>query len=382
MSKSNKETLLCVANYDSAVGYAWWLMESFWVAIDKKYSHTFNTALAYPSISKIPKSIEESNLQIHHFSFSNSSRLSIVRQLKFIKKLKVKTLYFSDWPTSSWRYIFYRAAGVKSIIIHDHTPGLRTKPRGLKKIIKSLRSRIPGINCDAAIGATDFVCNRLHEVACLPLKKCFSAQNGINTVSDLDTIEKKLPIRDSISYTTLLISTGRANTYKGVEFALKTVHELVINRGYTGLHYLYCGEGPHLEMFRDQSRKMGIENNVSLPGRVNNIPQILPICDIAFHPSKGEVGYSLSILEYMQAQLPVVVPDNPSVCGATTHDETGLIYKEDDIESAANQIEKLIKDPTKRIQLGKKAEEIQKEYYQLQHTHEALLRVFSKVLGK
>ena len=97
-----------------------------------------------------------------------------------------------------------------------------------------------------------------------------------------------------------------------------------------------------LHELKNLSRELDIEGHVTFAGKRQDVKNILPNCNFAFHPSKAEVGYSLSILEYMQAKLPVVVSDNPSVCGATTHNKTGLIYKDNNLGAACDAIKKLL----------------------------------------
>ena len=71
---------------------------------------------------------------------------------------------------------------------------------------------------------------------------------------------------------------------------------------------------------------------------------LLSSCDIGIQGSKGEVGYSLSILEFMSAGLATLVPDRPSTTLATAHMVTGLVYRPEDVPSAASHIERLIDD--------------------------------------
>lgn len=50
--------ILLVANFSSDVGYAWWLMENFWVTIARHYhGHGKRSILIYPRISAVPKAV-------------------------------------------------------------------------------------------------------------------------------------------------------------------------------------------------------------------------------------------------------------------------------------------------------------------------------------
>src|SRR5690606_9982839 len=127
---------------------------------------------------------------------------------------------------------------------------------------------------------------------------------------------------------------------------------------------------------------LNIGEAVTFLGKTDKIPQILAECDIAFHPSKGEVGYSLSVLEYMRSEVAVVLSDNPSVCEAITHKKTGLIYQEGNLESAVNAFQQLILDEPSRIQMGQQGKIAVQSNYSLSNTHDQLMNAIMSTLRK
>lgn len=369
------QSLLLVANFDSGVGYAWWLMESFWAKLAERYSPNVRVVLAYPSISVLPEAIAAAPLETVTQDFHGTSPGDVLFQCRFLYHHRVKGIYFSDKPTWHWRYIFYRLCGVRLIIVHDHTPGLRTAPRGLKAFLKRLVHRIPGLSADGAIGATEFVRRRLIEVNGMPAAKCFAAPNGLPAIDPPDAADLhdlfRIPAQRKI-----LVMAGRAHRYKGVTFALQCLAELK-SQGRKDMHFLFVGDGPDLEYFKTKALEAGITDHCTFAGRSQDVPSLLGGADLAIHPSCGEVGYSLSILEYMRAGLPVVVPDNPSVCGAATHGKNGMVYSENNVQAACDILSQLIDDDKLRTRLGEQALRDAADY-SLAKTHSALLQAFDK----
>jgi glycosyltransferase involved in cell wall biosynthesis len=337
--------------------------------------------LAYPSISKLPETVESSQLIIEKADFTFHSMANFFKQLSFIKKNKIKYIYFSDRANIHWRYLFYRLIGVKKIIVHDHTPGLRTKPSGFKKWFKTFLNRLPFFTSDGSIGATDFVRKRLIDVSCIPESRCFSAPNGIPDISEDNQAINLTERFNILAGKTVIVSVGRAHFYKGVDFSIKVISELVNQLNYRNIHFLYLGDGPHLDEMRKMSEDYNITDYVTLAGRVRNIEEILPACHIAFHPSKGEVGYSLSILECMQARLPVVVSNNASVCEAITNDSDGIIYEQGNINSAVKAFQELLDKPEVRAKMGQSAFDKVKEKYLLKNCHDALVVAITNIIG-
>ena len=372
-----KKGLLLVANWDSNVGYAWWLMESFWVVLSEAYNSSHDTYLCYPSISVIPKNIDAANIIPCMADFTKKDIRSILRQCAFIIKNQITCVYFTDQPYWHWKYILYRICGVSIIVNHDHTPGLRTDSKGLKKITKSIITRLPLLSCNAIIAVSSFIKERAISVACFPRNRVFIAQNGIPPRHSSTAVD----IRSIFSIkrnTKVIITTGRADKYKGIDFAIKCISHLVNILKYENIHWVFCGDGPDLDEFKNNVIQYGLSDYITLAGKRNDIDQILTSCDFALHPSHGEVGYSLSILEYMQAGLPVITSDNPSVCGATTNDVTGLIYKEDDIASACDAIKNILDNPYLIKKYGLNAKQ-EINNYMLENTHKQLILAMNKI---
>jgi len=170
---------------------------------------------------------------------------------------------------------------------------------------------------------------------------------------------------------------ARANPFKNIEFALQCVAEL--KREACEVHFLLCGDGPYLQTLKDMAKQLQISELTTFAGRRSDVPSLLQQCTLAIHPSKGEVGYSLSILEYMQASLPAIVPDNPSVCGATVNGATGLTYPEGNVQAACLAIRQILEHPETAKNMGDAACKLMNEKYLLEHTHNALIESFEAI---
>ena len=352
-------------------------METFWVKLAEQYHKYINVVLAYPKIKKIPQNIACAPLQVVEQDFSGKKLGEILAQCRFIRRYKVKAIYFTDKETWHWRYVIYRCFGVRLIIVHDHAPGIRGPIHWPKYWLKKFIHLLPWLAVNGAIGCSYFVYQRLIRVNGVPVGRCYCAPNGLPPTEhltepiDIHTLFQIPPEKK------ILVMAARAHRYKGVQFVLKCLAYLSPSLR-EKLHFIFIGDGPDLESFIAEAENLGIANFCTFAGRRNDVQSLLEGCYIAIHPSKGEVGYSLSILEYMRAGLPVIVPDNPSVCGATVHEVTGLIYSEGNVQAASEMIKRLIEDKCLRDSLGEQSK-ILAQHYSLETTHQALLDAFKKI---
>jgi glycosyltransferase involved in cell wall biosynthesis len=379
---NRENNLLLVANWDSGTEYAWWLMESFWLLLGQNHSGSGKEVhLTYPSVSTVPMKISQSEIQIHQLDFKRNDLISLYKQCKFIRQKLIGTIYFTDYPSYSIKYLLFRLIGVSYIITHEHVPGTRSQPTGVKSLFKKTIHGTPLVCASGLIATTEYVRHRLISITCMPEEKCFCAPNGLPARKNIQPADLRklhgIPIDRKI-----MVTTGRASKYKGIDFALVVIGNLINTQKRKDIHYIFCGDGPDLESFQTTAKNLGICEYVTFTGQLTSVPQYLEACDIAIHPSKGEVGYSLSILEYMQAGLPVVVPDNPSVCGATIDGVTGYIYRENNIEDAADKIALFLDSPKSILIMGEQAKTEVSQNYQLSNTHTELLKAFTTITKK
>ena len=373
----NEGGVLLVANYPSDVGYAWWLMETYWASIAERLAAKGRRCiLAYPQVSRLPAVIAAAPLEVVQLPWPQPGWRKLAIYLRFIRTRRISALYLTDRPVTDWRYALFKLAGVRRIVIHDHSPGDRPRKGGLKGACSAALNRVRWLSCDRAIGVTEFVCHRLVENARFPARRCRTVPNGIPSTPLPTSAERRLA-RDILNLERDSVAVGivsRAHRYKNWSFAIKVAAVLAKSPQGKHLVWVFCGDGPDLPFFRHEAHVAGITGRCRFLGRRTDVSEICAGLDIGMHPSLGEVGYSLSILELMRAGLPVVVPNLPSVCGATLDGWTGLHYRAGDTEAAANVIQRLVEQPALRHRLGSAARLEVEQRFSLDAALEALGR--------
>lgn len=335
-----KSNILMVANYSSDAAYAWWLMEFFWVTLSERESIN-QSFIAYPRLNEIPETIERSKIQALELDYSNTSIKSTIQLLTFIKDKNIRILYLTDKPYFSMRYLLLRVAGVEKIIIHDHTPGDRTPVNGIKGFLKSLRNRVNILTADLILNVSPLMKKRSEENGRIPAGKCVSVQNGINTQAERHPMHPSVTtsIRHELNIpigSLLLVTASRLHPYKNVEFAIKAF-DYALSSTVKDVHLLIIGDGPEEGKLKALADSGNHRSNIHFLGYRKDVQNILKQSDMAIHCARGE-GFSLSIIEYLNNGLPVIVPDTPSVAQAIDDRINGLIFKANEIIDASEKI--------------------------------------------
>lgn len=99
------------------------------------------------------------------------------------------------------------------------------------------------------------------------------------------------------------------------------------------------------------ARNYNVENNIISTGIRNDVADILAISNIYTQPSRTE-AISLSIIEAMTANLPVVATKVGGIPEAVADGITGYLCEKENPTELANKLGKLIENPDLRKQLG------------------------------
>lgn len=371
--------LLLVANYESDVGYAWWLMETFWIWLaDIAAKQGRKTFLIYPKVTSLPECIASSDIQVSELIFPTATNDDLSQLEEFVARNSIGVVYLTDRPFCSRTYRALRRLGVETIINHDHTPGNAT----LGSLVKWIPRRIAILTrenyCDDYIAVSDYV-HRKHLIgAALPRSMCHVISNGIKlhdipTTSERERRRNKLGIQPT---DLVIVSIGRADTYKGIDFLISCAKSMQDDPRFSNVRFLHCGAGPHLASFQEQIHKLSIGHRFHCLGHRDDIPKVLSACDIAVHASPAEAG-SLAILEYMAACLPVLAPRAGANPEQIVSNVTGFFYKHRDAHSLKERISQLSANDQLRQRMGRAARERVEQHFSLDRMHAQFRTVFS-----
>jgi glycosyltransferase involved in cell wall biosynthesis len=357
MSSCNTGNVLLVSNYPSDTGYAWWLMERLWATFAALAAEGGNrTYLAYPALNGVSDVVSAAAIEPVEMTIPWQTPQQREQVLQFIRERRIETVYFTDQPYFSSLYPLMRRAGVKRIIVHDHTPGDRPKAVGPRAIFKRLRNSVAAYTADLFINVSPAMRSRSIESGCVPESKCVTVQNGIDPVACEPGL--RAGVREGLGIATdsvMIVTSGRAHPYKRFDFIVRVAAEMrtLADRDYV---FALLGDGDMIPQLKTQIDALGVQDKVRLLGFRRDVRQILCAADVAIHAALGE-GFSLSIIEYMSSGLPVVVPDIPSVCQAIEPEVTGLVYAHNSVQQAAASVASLCSDSARRTQMGKRAKE-------------------------
>lgn len=361
-------TVLMIANYPRSTGYAWWLMDRFWSEITAAaQGKGWRAEVVYPPEPDGGGGGTEAVSRIEAFLSGGTLRdWPAIPQL--VRRLRINSIYLTDRPMRSWKYLALRMGGVRCIVVHDHTPGDRPPITGIKGSVKGLLNTLPWITADFCVSVSPLMRQRHSVNARIPASRCETVTNGV-ILKDLipgarETLRRRFEIPEDGF---IVAGVGRLNRYKRFDVAVRTLASLARPPSQVNPFLLLVGDGPERQSLTELADALDVRHRVIMVGQVDDVWPILCGADAVHHPSQGE-GLSLGILEAMAAAKPVVVPDVPTVCQTIDHEVTGLVYRDRDIAHAATLLRHLAGDADFRTTIGLAARQRVMDEYGLDET--------------
>lgn len=375
-------TLLLVANYRPDVGFAWWLMEHFWVELAAMgRERGLSPLLVFPEDGRVPDTITAAGIETRIQSFPGPGLSGWWQAIALVRARRVRAIYFTDRGFSSLFYLIMRMLGVRLIVNHDHTPGDRPAIGGVKGALKAAWRRVAAVSCDMQLCVSALIRDRAIVNARIPADRVDVVQNGIEPFACADDphyAHRTLGLPDTAL---LCMTVSRAERYKNIGFAIDVARECAIVRARPDVIFVFCGDGPDMEMFQDMARNAGVADHFVFAGRRSDVPALLCSADMALHPSRGE-AFSLAIIEYMSAGLALLVPDIPTVCQAVQHERSGMIYPAEDVSAAADMVCRLADDAALRTRIGAEAARTVERDYSRSGMDAQFRGVFTRLLAR
>ncbi len=135
------------------------------------------------------------------------------------------------------------------------------------------------------------------------------------------------------------------------------------------------GTGVEDAVLRELNKQANV--NIVFKGEVNDVKSILKHYDIYVMPSLFE-GFSLSILEAMAMEMPLLISDITSF--REQCEEVAVYFDLNNEDDFIEKLKELAADKNKQIRLGKLAKERALHYFTLEHHMKGIRKIYSETL--
>jgi colanic acid/amylovoran biosynthesis glycosyltransferase len=182
-----------------------------------------------------------------------------------------------------------------------------------------------------------------------------------------------------------LLSIGRIIEKKGFEYGIRAVNEII--RSGLNVNYKIIGDG-HLKANLNQLIDDLHQNErIKLIGWKSHaeVHSYIKDSDILISPSitssdGDQEGIPNVVKEAMATGIPVLGTYHSGMPELIKNDISGFMVNEKDIKALAERLTFLIKNPNKRIELGKNGREIVSNKYDINYLNDELVNLYKRLL--
>jgi len=178
----------------------------------------------------------------------------------------------------------------------------------------------------------------------------------------------------------LIVNSGRQEFAKGQIDILKALKYLRDTHEISDIHFMLLGRpGHYSEVLESFIKDNQLENQVEIPGFVNNVEKRLATAHAFVFPSYYE-GLGGALIEAFSAKLPCICSNIPVLQEVVGKEGGALFSAPGDIKVLAENIYALYKDENLRKKLGKHSYMRFKEAFQMKTINHQMLDMYKNIL--
>jgi len=347
------DSLLCVANFPASTGYAWTFIGRMFAEVANALSRDgIRTVVAYPLLDARPESLSGSAAEAVGADLSLDSPRSIRAAVDLVRREHVRAVWLVDRPVVSPAYALLHGAGVRRVVVHDHSSGTRQVRHGVRGLAKRLATRLPWAAADAVIAVSDYVGERQRTAGRVPADRIHVVPNPVSvpeTVRPRGEVRAALGLRPGRR---LVAAAGRLTVEKGFADLLAAADSLPDD-----VDVLVFGDGPERARLEEQRAGLRTGARVRLAGRRPDAAELVAAADVCVVPSRWEEAFCLAAAEPLARGRPLVATSVGAIPELVRDGVTGLLAPPADPPGLAAAILRLLQDPDLAAALGRAGRE-------------------------
>jgi glycosyltransferase involved in cell wall biosynthesis len=277
------------------------------------------------------------------------------RLAAYLRRERVDVLHAHMFGSNVWGTVIGRLARVPVVVAHEHTWSFEGQP-----LRRMLDRELIGRFADAFIAVSRDDRRKMIEIERVPAARVRFVPNGIASRAPSPGADLRAEL--GLGPGPLIGAVGTLRAQKAYEVLIRAV--AVLRSRNPDLRLVIAGGGPEREPLERLIGELGLADVVKLLGRRLDVPDLLAGLDVAVCSSAFE-GSPLSVMEYMEAGLPIVATRVGGVPDLIDDGVHGLLVEPGDPQALALAIEELLRDRERAREMGARARERRRREFDL-----------------
>jgi glycosyltransferase involved in cell wall biosynthesis len=307
----------------------------------------------------LERDLEQSGVRVLRLNRASVADLQPwLRFAAFLRRERIDVIHSHKFGSNVWAALLGSLANVPVVVTHEHTWSFEGQP--VRRVLdRELIARLSDVVL--AVSVEDQ--RRMIALEGVPAERIRLVPNGIPPLATGGRdVRAELGIPGDAP---VIGAVSVLRAQKALDVLVEAARVLVAE--FPALRVIVAGDGPERERLGRLVVDYRLDKSVLLVGERSDVPDVLCALDVAVSSSDFE-GSPLAVIEYMAAGLPVVatrVGGIPELIGDGVH---GLLVPPRAARELAAAIATLLRDPTRRGEMGARARERQQREFSLDAT--------------
>jgi glycosyltransferase involved in cell wall biosynthesis len=268
--------------------------------------------------------------------------------VRLLRRERVDVIHAHKFGSNVWGVVFGRLCGVPVVVTHEH--GWSFEGRRIKMFLdRELIAR----GSDAFIAVSREDRRRMIEIERIDPGTAVFVPNGIPPLPPPSGRDVRAELGIG-SGDPVVISVGFLRRPKTMDVLIEAAARIAPR--FPRLKVLIVGEGADRPVYENLVERLGVAGTVELLGLRSDVPDLLVASDVAVLSTDSE-GSPLSVMEYMDAGLPVVATRVGGIPDLIDHGVEGLLVERRDADGLGSAIARLLSEPAEARLMGEHARE-------------------------
>lgn len=297
-----------------------------------------------------------------------------MRLERFLRRERVEVLHSHKFGSNLWGSLVARAARVPVVVAHEHTWSYQGQPLRRfvdREIVARYADRFVAVSRADQRRMTDVEGIDPSRTGFIPIGILpFAPSTGVRHVREELAIAPDAPVIGIV---------GILRAQKAHEVLLRALAQLTSE--FPGIQLLIVGDGPRREAIEQSIAGLGLQGNVRLLGLRSDVSDILREIDVAACSSDFE-GSPLSVMEYMDAALPIVATAVGGIPDLIESGEHGLLVPPGDPSALAHALGQMLRDPQRAKAMGARAQQRRRSEFDLRVVIQRIEELYCELLAR
>jgi glycosyltransferase involved in cell wall biosynthesis len=310
--------------------------------------------------------VKAAGVEILHLPIGRFLTFDAMRKARtlraFIESRGVDIVQTFHYKSDIYGAVVARSAGVRRIVASkrdaaDYKGAFRFF---LHKLVRPITRQY--------IAVSQVVADVVHKKEGVPSEKITVIHNGV----DLDNYHSPDPAARARAKESLGFAATDLVIGMSAWFRPEKDHQLLIDAFLEfsaqapNARLVFVGNGPLYPEYRERLAAQGLADRIKLVGAVDDVRPYLHAFDVACLVPRINEGFSNSVLEKMASALPVIVTDVGGNREAVAEGETGFVIAPGDRAALVECLQRLYRDPDRRMRMGTAARQRVERLFSLQ----------------